>query len=84
MDVIPLFLETAPDLQIDDGDLRISSPSSHGVEQGRTGHAVCVQHIPTGISVQSSGNKWTGESSLSIVILEFEPFMWYQEVNTML
>ncbi|RVW36029.1 Peptide chain release factor PrfB3, chloroplastic [Vitis vinifera] len=57
VDVIPLFLETAPDLQIDDGDLRISSPSCHGVEQGRTGHAVCIQHIPTGISVQSSGER---------------------------
>ena len=52
VDVIPLFLGTAPDLQIDDGDLMISS----GEKQGRTGQAVCVQHIPTGISVQSSGN----------------------------
>ena len=48
VDVIPLFLETIPDLQIDDKDLLISS-------RGQTGSTVCIQHIPTGLRVESSG-----------------------------
>lgn len=57
VEVIPLFLETNFDIQIDDKDLMISSPSSHGEEQGRTQPAVCIQHLPTGISVQSLGER---------------------------
>ncbi|KAK9289867.1 hypothetical protein L1049_008028 [Liquidambar formosana] len=57
VDIIPLFLETAYDLQIDDKDLMISSPSSHGDDQAQTEPAVCIQHFPTGISVQSSGER---------------------------
>ncbi|XP_052176886.1 peptide chain release factor PrfB3, chloroplastic isoform X2 [Diospyros lotus] len=53
VDVIPLFLETIPDLQIDDEDLLISS-------RGQTGSTVCIQHIPTGLRVESSG--YHGES----------------------
>lgn len=57
VDVIPLFLETAPDLLIDDEDLLISSPSSCGAVWGKTGFTVCIQHIPTGLRVESSGKR---------------------------
>lgn len=57
VDVIPLFLETAPDLLIDDEDLLISSPSSCGAVWGKTGFTVCIQHIPTGLRVESSGER---------------------------
>ncbi|XP_059668365.1 peptide chain release factor PrfB3, chloroplastic isoform X2 [Cornus florida] len=57
VDVIPLFLETAPDLLIPDEDLMISSTSSYGEEQSQTKSAVCIQHIPTGLRVQSSGER---------------------------
>lgn len=49
VDVIPLFLETVPDLKIDDEDLLISSPTSCD--------AVSIQHIPTGIRAESSGER---------------------------
>lgn len=49
VDVIPLFLETVPDLKIDDEDLLISSPTSCD--------AVSIQHIPTGLRAESSGKQ---------------------------
>ncbi|KAK3021335.1 hypothetical protein RJ639_047078 [Escallonia herrerae] len=52
VDVIPLFLEAAPDLLIDDKDLKISTLSS--CEEERTKPAVHIEHIPTGLRVQSS------------------------------
>jgi len=55
VDVIPMFLENACDLEIDSEDLIISSPLIHGENKRQTDHTVCIQHIPTGISVQSSG-----------------------------
>ncbi|KAA8518077.1 hypothetical protein F0562_015551 [Nyssa sinensis] len=58
VDVIPLFLETTPDLLISDKDLMISSPSCQK-EYGRIESAVCIQHIPTGLRVQSSGERST-------------------------
>ena len=57
VDVVPLFLETSPDLQVDDEDLLILSPTSCGAEGGHTGIAVCIQHIPTGLIVESSGKR---------------------------
>ncbi|GFY84733.1 peptide chain release factor [Actinidia rufa] len=57
VDVVPLFLETSPDLQVDDEDLLILSPTSCGAEGGHTGFAVCIQHIPTGLIVESSGER---------------------------
>ncbi|XAR69900.1 hypothetical protein NMG60_11001667 [Bertholletia excelsa] len=56
VDVIPLFLETAPDLLIDDEDLLVSLPS-YKEEQGQTRSTVSIQHIPTGLKVQSSGER---------------------------
>ncbi|KAL5743830.1 hypothetical protein ACOSQ2_026946 [Xanthoceras sorbifolium] len=57
VDVVPLFLQTASDLQISDEDLVFSSPLLLGEAQCVAGLAVCIQHIPTGISVQSSGER---------------------------
>ncbi|XP_028189507.1 peptide chain release factor PrfB3, chloroplastic-like [Glycine soja] len=57
VDVIPMFLENACDLEIDSEDLIISSPLIHGENKRQTDHTVCIQHIPTGISVQSSGER---------------------------
>ncbi|XP_062165953.1 peptide chain release factor PrfB3, chloroplastic isoform X1 [Alnus glutinosa] len=54
VDVVPLFLKTACDLQIDDGDLVVSPPL---IEQSGTKPTICIQHIPTGIQVQSSGER---------------------------
>lgn len=56
VDIVPLFLENTCDLQIDDGDLNIASPSMLEEEQTGTRPSVCIQHIPTGVSIQSSGD----------------------------
>lgn len=57
VDVIPMLLENGCDLDIDSEDLIISSPSIHGENKRRTNLTVCIQHLPTGISVQSSGER---------------------------
>ncbi|KAK7392962.1 hypothetical protein VNO78_21412 [Psophocarpus tetragonolobus] len=57
VDVIPMFLENSCDLEINSEDLIISSPSTHGEDNRQTDLAVCVQHLPTDISVQSSGER---------------------------
>ncbi|TKY53406.1 Peptide chain release factor PrfB3 [Spatholobus suberectus] len=57
VDVIPMFLENACDLEIDSEDLIISSPLIHGENKRQTDLTVCIQHLPTGISVQSSGER---------------------------
>ncbi|XP_015949692.1 peptide chain release factor PrfB3, chloroplastic isoform X1 [Arachis duranensis] len=57
VDVIPMFLENPCDLEIDSEDLIISSPSIPVEQKKQTGLTVCIQHIPTGISVQSSGER---------------------------
>ncbi|XP_057982664.1 peptide chain release factor PrfB3, chloroplastic [Malania oleifera] len=56
VDVIPLFLDT-DDLQLDEKDLIISSFSSHGEESGHIEPGVFIQHIPTCISIQYSGER---------------------------
>ncbi|XP_058723995.1 peptide chain release factor PrfB3, chloroplastic-like isoform X1 [Vicia villosa] len=57
VDVVPLFLENARDFEIDSADLIISSPSTHGKQKKQIECTVCVQHVPTGICVQSSGER---------------------------
>ncbi|RDY09392.1 Peptide chain release factor PrfB3, chloroplastic, partial [Mucuna pruriens] len=57
VDVIPMFLENACDLEIDSEDLIISSPLIHGENKRQTNLTVCIRHLPTGISVQSSGER---------------------------
>ncbi|PHT37136.1 hypothetical protein CQW23_24836 [Capsicum baccatum] len=54
IDVIPLFLESSPDLQIDEKDLEITTPLE---EQGRTSPSLIIQHIPTGLQVRSTGER---------------------------
>ncbi|KAK7339850.1 hypothetical protein VNO77_20536 [Canavalia gladiata] len=57
VDVIPMSLENAYDLEIDSEDLIISSPLIHGEQKRQTELTVCIQHLPTGISVKSSGER---------------------------
>ncbi|GLT95884.1 hypothetical protein SLE2022_135410 [Rubroshorea leprosula] len=57
VDVIPLFLGPPPDLQINDYDLIISSPLLPSQGRNLTEHAVSIQHIPTGVTVLSSGER---------------------------
>ncbi|XP_062117919.1 peptide chain release factor PrfB3, chloroplastic [Humulus lupulus] len=57
VDVVPLFLENTYNLQIDDRDLNITSSSMLEEEQSGTRPSVCIQHIPTGISIQSAGER---------------------------
>lgn len=57
IDVIPLFLESSPDLQIDENDLEITTPSSCEEEQGRTSPSLTIQHVPTGLQVRSTGER---------------------------
>lgn len=55
VNVIPLFLNTAPDLIIDDTELDVSFIPSSKQKRRVIESAVCIQHIPTGLKVQSSG-----------------------------
>lgn len=55
VDVIPLFLNHVSDQQIDDADLIIASPLVLEEEHSQAKPSVRIQHIPTGISVHSSG-----------------------------
>lgn len=55
IDVIPLFLESSPDLQIDENDLEITT--SYEEERGRTSPSLIIHHIPTGLQVQSTGER---------------------------
>ncbi|KAG8646586.1 hypothetical protein MANES_09G016400v8 [Manihot esculenta] len=56
VDVVPLFLGTFSNLQINDKDLVITS-SLLKEERNRMKPTICIQHIPTGISVQSSSER---------------------------
>ncbi|KAJ7976714.1 putative Peptide chain release factor [Quillaja saponaria] len=57
VDVVPMFLGTGSNLQIDEKDLIISSPVTLGEEKSQTQPTVSIQHLPTGISIQSSGER---------------------------
>ncbi|KAK9154758.1 hypothetical protein Sjap_002238 [Stephania japonica] len=59
VDVIPLFLESSNEYQIDEKDLLISSLTPHPEEQltCRTEPAISILHIPTGVTVLSSGER---------------------------
>uniref|UniRef100_A0A803MJE9 Peptide chain release factor domain-containing protein n=2 Tax=Chenopodium quinoa TaxID=63459 RepID=A0A803MJE9_CHEQI len=56
VDVIPLFLETISDLPLDDNDLIMSYLPSEN-DTGPIVPVVHIQHAPTGICVQSSGER---------------------------
>ncbi|KAK9125132.1 hypothetical protein Scep_013978 [Stephania cephalantha] len=59
VDVIPLFLESCNEYQIDENDLLISSLKPHLEEQltCRTEPVIGILHIPTGVTVLSSGER---------------------------
>ncbi|KAK6124746.1 hypothetical protein DH2020_041512 [Rehmannia glutinosa] len=58
VDVIPLFIESSPDqLLIDDEDILVSYPSYCEDNLRGTSSTVHVQHIPTGLEVQSTGER---------------------------
>ncbi|KAL0404860.1 UNVERIFIED_CONTAM: Peptide chain release factor PrfB3, chloroplastic [Sesamum radiatum] len=57
VDVIPLFIESSPDLSIDDEDILVSYRSHCEDCPSRTSPAVHVQHIPTGLEVRSTGER---------------------------
>ncbi|CAN4118543.1 unnamed protein product [Withania somnifera] len=57
IDVIPLFLESSPDLQVDENDLEFTTPLSYEEEQGRNSASFTIQHIPTGLQVWSTGER---------------------------
>uniref|UniRef100_A0A0E0DQU8 Peptide chain release factor domain-containing protein n=1 Tax=Oryza meridionalis TaxID=40149 RepID=A0A0E0DQU8_9ORYZ len=57
VDIIPLFLDRPVNLHLDENDLEISpSPSDHKRRDHRNS-AVRVQHIQTGVTAESSGER---------------------------
>ncbi|KAL4204292.1 hypothetical protein AMTRI_Chr01g109050 [Amborella trichopoda] len=60
VDAIPLFMETAPNLEIDFDDLEISTFFPSNTKQqtvNKAGATIRICHIPTGVKVQSSGER---------------------------
>ncbi|XP_027065808.1 peptide chain release factor PrfB3, chloroplastic-like isoform X1 [Coffea arabica] len=57
VDVIPLFLESVPDIFIDDKVLMISFSSIDEEYLSRTSPSVHIQHIPTGFTVKATGER---------------------------
>ncbi|KAL6610108.1 hypothetical protein ACP70R_040077 [Stipagrostis hirtigluma subsp. patula] len=58
VDIIPLFLDRPVYIQLDDNDLKISpSPDEHKKRDSRNGASVRVQHIPSGLTAESSGER---------------------------
>ncbi|XP_022862062.1 peptide chain release factor PrfB3, chloroplastic-like [Olea europaea var. sylvestris] len=55
VDVIPLFLESLPGLLIDNEDLLVYCSSS-SKKPGKISSSISIQHIPTGVEVQSAGS----------------------------
>lgn len=53
VDIIPLFLRASPDFDVKDEDLIVSYPAEENKKLAE--HMVCIQHIPSGITVESSG-----------------------------
>ncbi|CAA3016298.1 peptide chain release factor 3, chloroplastic [Olea europaea subsp. europaea] len=56
VDVIPLFLESLPGLLIDNEDLLVYCSSS-SKKPGKISSSISIQHIPTGVEVQSAGER---------------------------
>ncbi|XP_076955311.1 peptide chain release factor PrfB3, chloroplastic-like [Bidens hawaiensis] len=57
VDIIPVFLEETPELNIDEKDLKINNFPLCEKGRGRRGSVVQIQHIPTGLTVHSSGER---------------------------
>ncbi|KQK06582.1 hypothetical protein BRADI_2g27130v3 [Brachypodium distachyon] len=58
VDIIPLFLDSPVNLHLEDDDLEISpSPSGCENRSQRNGATVRIQHMPSGVDAQSSGER---------------------------
>ncbi|XP_010525504.1 PREDICTED: peptide chain release factor PrfB3, chloroplastic [Tarenaya hassleriana] len=57
VDVVPLFLRTDPDLRVNDGDIVVSYSSKENLQRRHGQMTVRIQHLPTGIAVESSGER---------------------------
>lgn len=57
VDVIPLFLESSPDMFIDDEDLLVSYPLYKKDDLSVPSSAVHIRHIPTGLEFESTGER---------------------------
>ncbi|XP_047958801.1 peptide chain release factor PrfB3, chloroplastic isoform X2 [Salvia hispanica] len=59
VDVIPLFINSSADLSIEDEDIQVSYPSycEGNPQMSRASSAVHIHHIPTGVEVQSTGER---------------------------
>ncbi|GAB2210121.1 hypothetical protein Drorol1_Dr00015379 [Drosera rotundifolia] len=57
VDVIPLFLNMSPDMDLPEKDVIITSDSSCKNACGRVEHVIRAEHIPTGLFVHSSGER---------------------------
>uniref|UniRef100_J3M6L2 Peptide chain release factor domain-containing protein n=1 Tax=Oryza brachyantha TaxID=4533 RepID=J3M6L2_ORYBR len=67
VDIIPLFLDRPANLHLDDNDLEISpSPSDHKRQDHRNS-AVRIQHIPTGVTAESSGERSSFANKLKAI-----------------
>ncbi|KAG7561174.1 Peptide chain release factor [Arabidopsis thaliana x Arabidopsis arenosa] len=55
VDIIPLFLRASPDFEVKEDDLIVSYPAkeNHKIAE----NMVSIQHIPSGITVESSGER---------------------------
>ncbi|KAL1549908.1 peptide chain release factor PrfB3, chloroplastic-like [Salvia divinorum] len=59
VDVIPLFINSSADLSIEGEDIQVSYPSycDDNPQMSRASSAVHIHHIPTGVEVQSTGER---------------------------
>ncbi|XP_062181590.1 peptide chain release factor PrfB3, chloroplastic-like isoform X2 [Phragmites australis] len=58
VDIIPLFLDRPVNLHLDEDDMEISpSTSEYKKRDSRNGAAVRIQHIPSGVTAESSGER---------------------------
>lgn len=65
--MIPLFLDGPVDLHIDENDIEISSLSCEDEQPGCSSKpAVTLCHIPSSITVQSSGNNYMWQTSYTL------------------
>ncbi|XP_010516326.1 PREDICTED: peptide chain release factor PrfB3, chloroplastic-like [Camelina sativa] len=63
VDIIPLFLRASPDFEVKDEDLIVSYPAKENKQENKQVELkdedlmVSIQHIPSGITVESSGER---------------------------
>ncbi|ESQ44352.1 hypothetical protein EUTSA_v10006006mg [Eutrema salsugineum] len=55
VEIIPLFLRASPDFEVKDDDLIVSYPAKDNHKLAE--HMVRIQHLPSGITVESSGER---------------------------